>query len=118
MKGQGVETTEQTASKYFHHLAQLGLIHIFGEEYIYFVFDYTQSKNRYISREEYTLFYSAFWQIVSSDGEDLFSAFEITQKYGGGKPKKKRKAVLNGIYNDWFSSLYELTKESFYNDKF
>ena len=109
LKSQGINTKESTISKYYHHLVSIGMICETNNSYIYFYYDTQTESNKYISRKQYLSFYNSYWNTVRKNNN--FDEANVLFYTFGGKPKKRRKPELNGIYNADYNELLNLIRQ-------
>lgn len=104
---QGISICDKTLSKYLSHIEKLLWISKCGYDFIYYVFDKKEQRNKYISKEEYQAMYSRYWNTVREDKSFDRADKEILEKYGN-KPKKRYKKEINGIYSKYYNELMKL----------
>ena len=111
---QNIRIAAQTVSRYFNHLKNLGWIDylaLSADDYIYYIYDLKDRRNKYITAELYKEAWKEYWKQVERDKNkpDRFQAAEQNMylKYNG-KPKKRMKPTINGFYANQIRKLETL----------
>lgn len=112
---QGINVCKETIASYYEHLKSIGWAYTSECEYIYYVYDTEQQRNRYISKEEFRELYKVFYEQVRKDKGKFYNAERIIRSKYGGKPKKRPLLQKNGFYNEQYNAVQELLeKENLY----
>ena len=108
IKAHGGSVSAATISSYFKQLSSIGWSVQEPFEYVYFLYDSSSGKNRYITREEYCSINKEFWQLIKTDGLSWSEAHsKIKEKYGN-KPRKRPRAVKIAFAARQYEELWDL----------
>ena len=108
IKAHGGSVSAATISSYFKQLSSIGWSVQEPFEYVYFLYDSSSGKNRYITREEYCSINKEFWQLLKRKKLSWSEAYhKIKEKYGN-KPRKRRKEVKGGFFAKHYVELWDL----------
>lgn len=109
----GIHISSDTISNYYDRLKARGWADHFYGEYVYYIYDNNEKKNRYISREEYCSIYREFWAIVRAHKGDFSVAdSKIRAKYGN-KPKKRFKELKTAFFNKEYDELWQILENEY-----
>lgn len=104
----GGSVSAATISKYFKQLSAIGWADQEPFEYVYFLYDGSSGKTKYITREEYCSINKEFWQLIKKEKLSWSEAHSrIKEKYGN-KPRKRSKEVKVGFFNKQYEELWDL----------
>ena len=103
----GGSVSAATISKYFKQLSAIGWADQEPFEYVYFLYDGSSGKTKYITREEYCSINKEFWQLIKKEKLSWSEAHSrIKEKYGN-KPRKRSKEVKVGFFNKQLGDLID-----------
>lgn len=108
IKDHGGSVSAPTISKYFTQLSSIGWAVQEPFEYVYFLYDSSSGKTKYITREEYCSINKEFWQLIKQEKLSWSEAHSrIKEKYGN-KPRKRLKEVKVGFFSKQYEELWDL----------
>ena len=104
----GGSVSAATISKYFKQLSAIGWADQEPFEYVYFLYDGSSGKTKYITREEYCSINKEFRQLIKKEKLSWSEAHSrIKEKYGN-KPRKRSKEVKVGFFNKQYEEPWDL----------
>ena len=104
----GGSVSATTISGYFKQLSSIGWADQDPADFVYFLYDGSTGKPKYITREEYCSINKEFWQLIKKGGKTWKEAYtEIKEKYGS-KPRKRPRAVKIAFAARQYEELWDL----------
>ena len=104
----GGSVSAATISKYFKQLSAIGWADQEPFEYVYFLYDGSSGKTKYITREEYCSINKEFWQLIKKEKLSWSEAYSRIKKKYGNKPRKRSKEVKVGFFSKQYEELWDL----------
>ena len=108
-----VAISAQTVSNYFQHLQDLGWCGADYFDYVYFIYDPIEKKNRYITKDEYKAIYKEVWQIVRANNGDFKRAYEYVRRIYGNAPRKRPQQVKTAFVHTQYDTVWYLIEKDF-----